>query len=63
MDSIDEMMHKIATEVTESQEEFIFETVRPYCENVVQMKISKKDLTEALLLLWKEAKKILHADH
>lgn len=60
MDSINEMMYKISTEVTESQEEFIFETVRPYCENIVQMKISKKDLTEALLL-WKEAKKILHA--
>lgn len=62
MDSIDEIMYKISTEVTESQEEFIFETVRPYCENIVQMKISKKDLTEALLL-WKEAKKILHVDH
>ena len=60
MDSINDIMNTIATEVKESQEEFIFETVIPYCENVVNMKISKKDLAEALLL-WKEAKKILHA--
>ena len=40
MDSINDIMNTIATEVKESQEEFIFETVRPYCENIVQMKIS-----------------------
>ena len=59
---VSDMMKKIATQVEETQEEFIFETVKPYCENIVQMKISKKDLTEALLL-WKEAKKILHANN
>ena len=44
-----DLTEKISKQVTESHEEFIFETIRPYCENVVQMKISKRELERALL--------------
>lgn len=48
-DFVGVITEKISTQVTESHEEFIFETIRPYCENVVQMKISKRELERALL--------------
>lgn len=48
-DLISSITEKISEKVTETHEEFIFETIRPYCENVVQMKISKRDLEQALL--------------
>ena len=48
-DSVSSIVEKISEKVTETREEFIFETIRPYCENVVQMKISKRDLEQALL--------------
>lgn len=48
-DLVSSIVEKISEKVTETREEFIFETIRPYCENVVQMKISKRDLKQALL--------------
>ena len=39
----------LSEKVTETHDEFIFETIKSYCENVVNMKISKKDLEQALL--------------
>ena len=48
-DLVSSIVEKISEKVTETREEFIFETIRPYCENVVQMKISKRDLEQALL--------------
>ena len=48
-DLISSITEKISEKVTENHEEFIFETIRPYCENVVQMKVSKRDLEQALL--------------
>lgn len=48
-DLVSSIVEKISEKVTENREEFIFETIRPYCENVVQMKISKRDLEQALL--------------
>jgi hypothetical protein len=43
------MVEKIAMQAKENQEEFIFETIRPYCEDVLQMKINKKELKQILL--------------
>ena len=43
---------KIVTEVKERQDGFIFSTIYPFCESVTEMRISKKDLTDALML-WK----------
>jgi hypothetical protein len=38
----------ITTKVTESIEDFIFETLHPYCEDVVKTRVSKEDLKRAL---------------
>lgn len=43
------MVEKITMQVEESQEEFIFETIYPYCENILQMKINKEELKQILL--------------
>lgn len=48
--TMDSMMHEITTKVQETTEEFIFTTIHPFCEGVVQRKISKQELVRALLL-------------
>lgn len=40
---------KITMQVKESQEDFIFETINPYCEDILQMKINKEELKQILL--------------
>ena len=59
--TINDEINKIVEEVTETHEKFIFETIEPFCESVVEMEISKEDLTHALLL-WKNYDKRLKAD-
>lgn len=46
---MDELVYKIITSVVEDYDNFIFETIKPFCENVTQMKIEKRDLENALL--------------
>lgn len=46
---ISKAVEKIVMQVQENQEEFIFETIRPYCENILQMKINKEELKQILL--------------
>lgn len=43
----------IIAKASEEYDRFIFSTIRPFCEEVVQHEISKKDLTEALTQ-WKK---------
>lgn len=43
------MVEEIAMQAEENQEEFIFKTIQPYCENIIQMKINKKELKQILL--------------
>ena len=43
------MVEKITMQVKESQEEFIFETIYPYCEDILQIKINKEELKQILL--------------
>lgn len=45
---VGDMMYKIATQFRESQENFIFETIKPWCEETTQFKISKQELVRAL---------------
>lgn len=52
------MMYKITTEVQETMEDFIFTTIQPFCEGVIQRKISKQELVNALLL-YEKAKQLL----
>ena len=46
--SINSMVETIATKVTEDTENFIFETIKLYCEEITKREISKKDLEKAL---------------
>ena len=43
------VVEEIAMQAKENQEEFIFETIRPYCENILQIKINKEELKQILL--------------
>lgn len=45
---IDEYLTKIIRDIQETEEEFIYTSVKPYCESVVG-KISKEELKNALL--------------
>lgn len=51
--------YEIQRRVREDEDNFIFEAIEPYCSNVANMKISKKDLDEAIQL-WMAAKRIMH---
>lgn len=51
--------YEIRRRVREDEDNFIFETIEPYCSNIAQQKISKKDLNEAIQL-WMAAKRIMH---
>jgi hypothetical protein len=53
---ISDTMLEISQRVLEDEENFIFEAIKPYCEEIVQRKISKQELKDALLL-WEQAKK------
>ena len=55
---MDSMMYKITTEAQETMEDFIFTTIQPFCEDVVQRKISKQELIKALLL-YEQARQIM----
>ena len=46
---------QITMEATEQIDEFMFKVMRPYCEDVSEMKMKKDDLKDALML-WKESK-------
>ena len=46
---ITKMVEEIAMQAKENQEEFVFETIQPYCENILQMKINKEELKQILL--------------
>ncbi len=53
--------YEIKRRVREDEDNFIFETIEPYCSNIAQQKISKKDLNEAIQL-WMAAKRIMHVE-
>ena len=45
-----EESYKIRQKIEETEEEFIFQTISPFCDEVYERHISKKELTEAILL-------------
>lgn len=55
---MDSMLYEITTKVQETTEDFIFTTIQPFCEDVVQRKISKQELITALLL-YEKARQIM----
>ena len=46
---ITKVVEEMSIQVMESEEEFIFKTIRPYCENVLQREINKKELEQILV--------------
>ena len=55
---INDMTMKISMQVTEDIDNFIFESIKPWCEEKTQMKISKKELQQALMF-WRNKDKML----
>ena len=55
MDEVDRLIKQVVIKVTETTNDFAFETILPWCETVTQDKLSKKDLEEALRM-WTAAK-------
>lgn len=49
-ETINSIIYQVAMEFQETEEDFIFQNIRPYCENILEGKISKEELTELLLL-------------
>jgi hypothetical protein len=49
LDTFRTFIEKIQTRATEDYDNFIFETIRPYCEDITQQVISKQYLENALL--------------
>ena len=45
-----EESYKIRQKIEETEEEFIFQTISPFCDDVYEKHISKKELTEAIWL-------------
>lgn len=50
-------MTKITIEAVERIDDFMFKVMRPFCEDVSEMKMSKDDLKDALQLWAREKKK------
>lgn len=46
---ITKTVEKIVMQAEENLEEFIIETIHPYCEDVLQIKINKEELKQILL--------------
>lgn len=40
---------KIVMQVKETEENFIFQTLKPYSENIVEREVSKKELSRAII--------------
>ncbi len=52
MDTITQITEHIARQVIEDDENFIIETIKPWCEEKTQMIISKDDLRAAVLMYY-----------
>lgn len=48
-DSITKTVVNFATQLHETEDEFIFETISPFCTDILHRRISKKELKEMLL--------------
>lgn len=48
---LNEWTGKIIREVQETEDAFIFSTIKPFIDSITTMEISKKELTEAIMLV------------
>jgi len=47
---MDEYSTTIQIQLTETYEDFVYDTILPYCEEVTQLKLNKEELKRILLL-------------
>ena len=47
--TINEIVYEVSRQIVESNDEFIIETIMPYCREVTETRISKEKLKEALV--------------
>ena len=47
---MDEYFTTIQVKLTETYEDFVYDTILPYCEEVTQLKLNKEELKRILLL-------------
>lgn len=50
MNTMDEYFTTIQVKLTETYEDFVYDTILPYCEEVTQLKLNKEELKRILLL-------------
>jgi hypothetical protein len=65
MNTMDEYFTTIQIQLTETYEDFVYDTILPYCEEVTQLKLNKEELKRILLLgiqKDKELKGLAYAD-
>ena len=55
---INEVIKELTMKAMENESDFIFQTIQPYCENVIEKRISKKELELALLQYFNKSKLI-----
>lgn len=55
---INEVIKELTMKAMENESDFIFQTIQPYCENVLEKRISKKELELALLQYFNKPKLI-----
>lgn len=55
---INEVINELTMKAMENESDFIFQTIQPYCENVLEKRISKKELELALLQYFNKPKLI-----
>lgn len=48
-DAVKSETAKIIRQVQETEDNFIFQTLKPYSENIVEREVSKKDLSRAII--------------
>lgn len=56
-----EFSYELQRRVREDEDNFIFETIEPFCSDIAQQKISKQDLNEAIQL-WIAVKRVMHKE-
>jgi hypothetical protein len=47
---MNEYFTTIQLQITETYEDFVYETILPYCQDVTQLKLNKEELKRLLLL-------------
>ena len=61
VDAITNETDKIVMQVKETEEKFIFQTLKSYSENIIEREVSKKDLSRAIINYFNPPEVISHS--